>query len=268
VAARLRLAATFYLYTIPMHEPLRHISKKPNTCSWNDYDHSHHKHPGTFEHLVHAEMTTAQSELERGLAALNCFEKSVTIYGSARLKEGHPSYEQARIIAARLCELGYTIITGGGPGIMEAANRGAFETCGSSVGFNIELPSEQVLNKYATHGVSFKYFFTRKVALSFASQVYLAFPGGFGTFDEIFEQITLIQTGKSPHIPVILVGSAFWGPFDALIKKIMVEEYGTVSTEETQLYTILDDTDAIVKHILEAPIRNKYREIESQENVS
>jgi len=160
-------------------------------------------------------------EFEAGLKAMATYPKSITMFGSARLPEDNVYYQKARNIASKICQEGYAVVTGGGPGIMEAGNRGTNETCGSAVGFNIELPFEQVINPYVTHGVNFHYFFTRKVSLSFSAEVYMYFPGGFGTMDELFEILTLIQTQKVDKSPVILVGKDFWEPLDAFIKQTL-----------------------------------------------
>lgn len=149
------------------------------------------------------------NELRMGFRAIRKYPKSVTIFGSARLKRTDPFYIKAQEVGAAICKAGYAVITGGGPGIMQAANQGTFEECGSGIGFNIELPFEQVINPYVTHGVDFHYFFTRKVSMTFSGEAYLYFPGGFGTLDEFFEIVTLIQTKKIPKVPVILVGTAF-----------------------------------------------------------
>jgi uncharacterized protein (TIGR00730 family) len=148
-------------------------------------------------------------ELTMGIRAIRKYPKSVTIFGSARLKPGSEFYEKARSLGGKICEAGYAVITGGGPGVMQGANHGTFEKCGTGIGFNIELPFEQNINPYVTHGVDFHYFFTRKVSMTFSGEAYIYFPGGFGTLDELFEILTLIQTKKIPKIPVILVGKKF-----------------------------------------------------------
>ena len=146
-------------------------------------------------------------------------------------------------------ETGASIITGGGPGIMEAANRGAADEHGVSIGMTIELPQEQVTNEYVNRSIDFYYFFSRKVALSFAARAYVYFPGGFGTLDEFFEIITLKQTKRIKPIPVILVGSDFWKPLDSYIKKQLTETYKTIDPEDRDLYVITDDNTAVVDMI-------------------
>jgi uncharacterized protein (TIGR00730 family) len=154
-----------------------------------------------------------------------------------------------------LAKLGYAVVTGGGPGIMEAANRGAKDAGGRSVGLNIKLPREQIINKFVTDSMNFFYFFARKTAMSFAAEAYVFFPGGFGTLDEFFEIITLIQTHKIGRAPVILVGSDFWGPLDQYIRKQMLEVHGAIAKADLNLYKISDDHDEIINLIKSAPIR-------------
>jgi len=216
------------------------------------------KEPITGEEIlerINNRTDAVNEELQRGLKAISSYPKSVTFFGSARLEETNQYYKAARSIAGKLCGEGYAVITGGGPGIMEAGNRGTHETCGSAVGFNIELPFEQVINPYVTHGVNFHYFFTRKVSLTFSAEVYMYFPGGFGTLDELFEILTLIQTEKIDRVPVILFGSEFWKPLDEYIKKILLEEHKTISDSDVDLYVITDSEEEVLDIIKNAPIR-------------
>lgn len=217
-----------------------------------------------YEALLKEKVATAGEELLSALELIKQYPKSVTFYGSAQLPEDNEYYKKAQRLAARTCELGYAVVSGGGPGIMEAANRGGYETCGYSIGFNIELPSEQVVNPYVTHGKNFQYFFTRKTALHFSSEVFLSFPGGFGTFDETFELITLMQTGKSPRVPVILVGTDFWMPFVEVISKVMLDTFKTISAHDMDLFQVVDDEDAIMDIIKHAPMRNAYKEMRAE----
>ena len=150
------------------------------------------------------------SEFVEGFDALAAVGPAVTIFGSARIAEAHPTYDLARTIASKLAESGFAIITGGGPGVMEAANRGCREGGGLSVGCNIELPHEQGLNPYVDLGVEFRYFFARKTMFVKYADAFVILPGGFGTLDELFESLTLIQTGKVRDFPVVLVDSAYW----------------------------------------------------------
>lgn len=194
-------------------------------------------------------MTRIDKEFADGFELMNRQSHTVTVFGSARFKENHPSYQQARQVAAAISEEGYTIVTGGGGGIMEAANRGAFEAGNKSIGLNIELPFEQNLNPYTTDSLSFRYFFARKVMLAYGASGYMYFPGGFGTLDELFEIITLIQTGKMDKAPIILVGNDFWKDLELFIQKQLLEEFGTISPEDRALYTITEDID-LIKSIL------------------
>lgn len=199
--------------------------------------------------------TRIATEFDLGLKFLRKYPKSVTVYGSARFDHDNPHYRHARALGQRLAQLGYAVITGGGPGIMEAANRGAKEAGGRSIGLNIELPHEQVLNHYTTDSLSFYYFFSRKTALSFSAESYVYYPGGFGTLDEFFEIITLIQTKKIREVPIILVGSDFWGPLEKFIIDECIVKHGAVSKYDTDLYTITDDHDEIIRIITNAAVR-------------
>jgi uncharacterized protein (TIGR00730 family) len=195
-------------------------------------------------------------ELEQGITEMERYDKAVTFYGSARFREGEEFYDRARKLGQRVAkELGYAIVTGGGPGIMEAGNRGAFESGGKSIGLSIKLPMEQHNNEYVTDEVPFYFFFARKVALSFSSEVFVFFPGGFGTMDEMFEVLTLVQTGKLKPIPLIFYGTEFWGPFVNLFKTIMLDKYKTISPQDMDLFTVTDDDDLVIKIIKEAKLR-------------
>lgn len=205
-------------------------------------------------------------EFRRGLAFIKQYPRSVTVFGSARFKEDHPLYEKARKLAYRISsELGYSIVTGGGPGIMEAANRGAHEAGGDSLGLNIELPAEQVVNPYVKDSAEFYYFFSRKVALSFSANAYVIFPGGFGTLDEFSEILELVQTKKIPPVPLILVDSAFWRPLDMYFKNTFYHEYETIHLEDTELYKITDDEDEIIDIIKNAPQKDLTHKASSNE---
>jgi uncharacterized protein (TIGR00730 family) len=197
-----------------------------------------------------------QEEFRQGISVISEMTPSVTFYGSARLGEEDGEYQKARNLAYRISkELGYTILTGGGGGIMEAVNRGAFEAGGKSVGLTIRLPHEQVTNKYITEEIPFYFFFARQVSLSYTTEVCIFCPGGFGTFNELFEMLTLQQTGKIGKIPVILFGSEFWNPMQKLIMDILKDKYKTISPEDMNLYTITDSEDEILKIIAESKLR-------------
>jgi uncharacterized protein (TIGR00730 family) len=199
-------------------------------------------------------------ELVQGMKEMEAYERSVTFYGSARFKEGDEFYDKARNLGSRIAkELGFAVITGGGPGIMEAGNRGAFEAGGKSVGASIRLPMEQHDNPYTTDAIPFNFFFARKVALSFSSEVFVYFPGGFGTLDECFEVVTLLQTGKLKPIPVILYGTEFWNPLMDFARKIMLEKYKTISEEDFNIFTVTDDDDLVLETIRKAKDRKDNR---------
>lgn len=200
-----------------------------------------------------------EEELKQGMEEMEEYDKAVTFYGSARFKEGDEYYEKARQLAYKISkELGYAIITGGGPGIMEGGNRGAFEAGGKSVGAAIQLPMEQKDNPYLTDSIPFYFFFARRISLSFSSKVFVYFPGGFGTLDELFEVITLLQTKKLQPIPVILYGSDFWRPLiDGFVRPVLLEKFKTISPEDLNLFKITDDDNVVMDIIKKAPPRAK-----------
>ncbi len=193
------------------------------------------------------------AEFVDGFETLSDIHPCVSIFGSSRVRPGDETYEKAVVIARKLAENGFNIMTGGGPGIMEAANKGAREVGVKSIGTNIHLPLEQESNTYADIKVEFKYFFVRKVMLVKYAQAYVGMPGGFGTLDEIFEAITLIQTKRMKPFPVILVGSDYWNRLWDWIQSTLLERK-LISPEDMDLVTILDDPDEIVKAIRRAVI--------------
>lgn len=186
-------------------------------------------------------LDTVTEEFEKAFTILGKYPETVTVFGSARLPQNHPVCLQAFAIGWALAQHGYAVVTGGGGGVMEAANHGAFKAGGASIGFNIHLPMEQKLNDYVTDHLRFEHFFGRKVAMTLDAAAYVYCGGGFGTFDELFEIITLMQTGIIPRVPVILLGVDYWAPLDAYINAKLVEEYQTVDPVDTELYTITDD---------------------------
>lgn len=187
-------------------------------------------------------------EFLRGFRGLHFIGPCIAVFGSARFKEGHRYYEAARQVSARLWqELGLTIMTGGGPGVMEAANRGAREAGGRSVGCNIVLPHEQTANPYLDKFVNIRYFFVRKVLLVKYSYAFVILPGGFGTMDEFFETLTLVQTGKIANFPIVVMGMDYYRPLQEYIK-FMAEE-GTISPEDLDLLLFTDDPEEAVEHI-------------------
>jgi uncharacterized protein (TIGR00730 family) len=190
------------------------------------------------------------SEFVSGFELLRNHGLAATFWGSARLTPQDQYYKFAEELAAKLAKKGFSIISGGGPGIMEASNVGAFKVGGKSVGLNIELPFEQKLNPYTTESLNFDFFFSRKVMLTFASEVYVYFPGGFGTLDELFEILTLIQTKKIEPVPVILIGNEFWAPLLQWFQKDLLKKYKTISKEDLDLFVVLDSVDEAYKYIL------------------
>jgi len=198
-------------------------------------------------------------EFMKGFSFIKAHPKSVTFFGSARFDENHPYYERARSLGEKVAQLGYDVITGGGPGIMQGGNSGAKESGGpgKSLGINIELPFEQVLNPYVDESESFYYFFARKVILTFSAEAYVYFPGGFGTMDEFFEILTLVQTRKIPRVPIILVGREFWEPLDNFIRTTFAKEFKTIEEEDADLYTIIDTDEEVIDIIKNAPLRTE-----------
>jgi len=201
------------------------------------------------------------AELVAGFELLRKHGLAATFFGTARCGAGEEVYKQAEELAAKLAKGGFTIITGGGPGVMEAANVGAFKVGGKSIGLNIELPMEQRLNPYVTETEKFHFFFTRKVMLAFASEVYIYFPGGFGTLDELFELVTLIQTKKISKIPVILYGKKFWAPLLEWIEQSLAKKYGTISRDDIDLLHVVDSVDEAYEYIMKTVDRNTPRQI-------
>jgi uncharacterized protein (TIGR00730 family) len=186
------------------------------------------------------------AEFVEGFDALATLGPAITVFGSARVAPGSPAYEQAREIGRRLAREGYAVITGGGPGVMEAANRGCQEGGGMSVGCNIELPHEQELNQYIDLGVEFRYFFARKTMFVKYADGFVILPGGFGTMDELFEALTLIQTGKIRHFPVILVGSDYFrGLLDWMKAKLLAD--GMILPGDLDLMTVTDDPEEVLR---------------------
>lgn len=193
-------------------------------------------------------------EFVGGFDTLAHIGKAVAVFGSARVPAGHPEYAAAEETGRRLAEAGYAVITGGGPGLMEAANKGAKKAGGLSVGCNIELPFEQGTNPWVEIAVNFRYFFVRKTMFVKYSEAFVIFPGGFGTMDELFEALTLIQTGKIRNFPIILVGKEYWAGMVDWIARVMMEE-GKISPADAALLFLTDSPEEVVRVILEAPPR-------------
>ena len=190
-------------------------------------------------------------EFRAGFAQLAKIDRpAVTMFGSARLREGHPSYEAARAIGRRFAERGWAVITGGGPGLMEAGNRGAQEGGGLSVGFNIELPHEQDANPYLDISYTFEHFYARKVCFVKPAEGFVIMPGGFGTLDELFEALTLVQTGKVLHFPIVLFDSAHWAEMLEWVRKELLDD-GLISPGDVDLLSVTDDIEEAVEIVID-----------------
>jgi len=204
---------------------------------------------------IDAHIGDITKEFKAGFEFIKKYPKSVTIFGSARLTDASSHYKDAKRLAERIVtDLGYSVITGGGPGIMEAANAGAKEAGGKSVGLNIVIPHEQHTNPYTNDNITFDYFFTRKTMLNFAAEAYVFFPGGFGTFDELFGILTLVQTRKIPSVPIVLFGKDFWNPLKEFITKSMLEQHHVISEDNMNLFVITDSVDNAIRIINDAPV--------------
>lgn len=212
-----------------------------------------------FRMSLHWRVFRILSEFVEGWQFLADFKKTVTIFGSARFTEGSKWYEEARKLGKMMAEAEFAVITGGGPGIMEAGNRGAVEGNGRSIGVNIQLQLGERRNPYVQERVSFHYFFVRKVMLSFAARAYVFFPGGYGTLDEFFELVTLIQTKKvSDKIPVILVGKEYWSQIDKWLTEKIYGEYKAVDESDLKIYQIVDSAEEAFGLIKDAPPREDW----------
>jgi uncharacterized protein (TIGR00730 family) len=190
------------------------------------------------------------SEFVEGFDLIRKYSKSVTFFGSARHGFEMQTYKDATALAGKLAKAGYAVITGGSAGIMEAANRGAFEAGGASIGLNIRLDSEQSTNKYVTDSMTFDHFFIRKVMLTYAASVYIYFPGGFGTLDEFTEILTLVQTRKIKPVPIILYGKEFWTPLLAFFEDNLLNEHQAISASDLNLYHLVDSVDEAYEYIM------------------
>lgn len=216
-------------------------------------------HKKDWRESFHWRIFRIMAEFVDGFQFLADFKKTVTFFGSARFKEDNRWYKEARKLGKLLSQAGFGIVTGGGPGIMEAGNRGATEGGSDSIGLNIQLPYEQRVNPYVRKPIGFHYFFTRKVMLSYSAQAYVFFPGGYGTLDEVFELLTLIQTHKIFNkIPVVLVGKDFWGDVDRWFKNKLVKEYETIDEADLKLYTIVDTAEEAFEFIKESKLREDF----------
>ncbi|GAB1821335.1 LOG family protein [Herbidospora sp. RD11066] len=212
--------------------------------------------PADWLHMDPWRVLRIQAEFVEGFGSLAELPPSVTVFGSARTKPDSPDYELGVRLGGALADAGYGVITGGGPGCMEAANKGAVEAGGISVGLGIELPHEQSMNEYVNLGVEFRYFFVRKTMFVKYSCGFVTLPGGFGTLDELFEALTLVQTRKVTSFPVILMGTSFWSPMIDWIKTSLLGE-GKISPQDVDLIRLTDDVDEAVQIIVEADRRRE-----------
>jgi len=188
------------------------------------------------------------SEFVEGFDALAAIPPAISVFGSARIGRENPLYEQARQVGEELARAGLAVITGGGPGVMEAANRGCRDGGGLSIGCNIELPFEQDMNDYVDLGIDFRYFFVRKTMFVKYAEGFVVFPGGYGTLDELFEALTLIQTGKVSHFPVALFGSKYWAGLLRWLEDPVLSE-GNIAPKDVELFKVCDDAEEVVEHV-------------------
>lgn len=220
---------------------------------------------GQIDELLHVEkggfstrrLLRIMNEFILGYKFIRHYKKAATIFGSARCGFEHKVYQDATKLGYDLAQEGFAVITGGGPGVMEAANKGALKAGGKSVGLNIQLEHEQRINKYVAEASSFHYFFTRKVMLASASQVYIFFPGGFGTLDELFEMLTLVQTKKVSPITIILINKDFWKPLLSWIKKTVQEKDHAIGKDDLELYHMVDSADEAMSYLRKMVAENK-----------
>ncbi|MGN7134181.1 TIGR00730 family Rossman fold protein [Rhodococcoides corynebacterioides] len=227
------------------------LDRRTRASSTTDQRLLDNRGPSDWVHTDPWRVLRIQSEFVEGFGALAELPRAVTVFGSARTPSESPVYESGVRLGAALAEAGYAVVTGGGPGAMEAANKGACEAGGPSVGLGIELPFEQSLNPWVDLGVNFRYFFVRKTMFVKYSQAFVCLPGGFGTLDEMFEALTLVQTRKITRFPIILLGTEFWGGLLEWITTTLVEA-GTVSESDVALIRCTDDVDEVVRWIDES----------------
>lgn len=207
------------------------------------------------EQAIEKRISIIKKEFSDGFKFIKKYPKSVTFFGSARLIPENVHYQKAVELAELLAKERYAVVSGGGPGIMQAANEGAKRGGGHSLGLTIDLPHEQVTNPNLTDHVGFYYFFVRKVCLAFSAEAFVYFPGGFGTLDEFFEILTLVQTKKIPQVPIILVGADFWAPLKEFMKKNMYDDHRSIDFDDLELFQIMDDPVEIVELIKRHPVR-------------
>jgi len=216
----------------------------------------HVKERTDFRDSVQWRIFRIMAEFVDGFEFLSDFGKSVTFFGSTRTSAYDPDYKEVRKLAEMLAKENFAVFSGGGPGIMEAANRGANDAGGESVGLNIQLKYQQRMNDYIKKAMGFHYFFTRKVMLSYSAQAYVFAPGGFGTLDEFFEILTLIQTEKIPkHIPIICLGKEYWHPFTDWIDKVVYEKNKFIDGDDRKIYQVVDSAEEAFEIIKNSKIR-------------
>lgn len=214
----------------------------------------HHK-PFDFTYDITWRIFRVMSEFTEGIEFISQLKRPVTFFGSARFKSNHRYYQDAVQLARQLGKKGFTVVTGGGPGIMEAGNKGAFEAKAESVGLNIQLPREQRTNQYVTRAIGFYYFFSRKTMLTTSAQAYVFFPGGYGTLDELFSLLTLIETEKIEPRPVILYGREYWRKLNYFIKENMLKHHQMISESDLKIYTIVDTVKEAERLVLSSKQR-------------
>jgi uncharacterized protein (TIGR00730 family) len=207
------------------------------------------KGPTDWLHMDPWRVLRIQSEFVAGFGSLADLPAAVTVFGSARTPRDSADYDMGVRVGRALAKVGYAVITGGGPGVMEAVNRGALEAGGISVGLGIELPHEQRINEYVDLGIEFRYFFVRKTMFVKYSEAFVVLPGGFGTLDELFEAVTLVQTGKITQFPIVLMGTEFWQPLLDWINRSLLEQ-GFISPDDPKLLHLTDDPDEVVRLIV------------------
>lgn len=214
------------------------------------------------EKAIEEHLKRIEQEFRAGFEFLEKYPRSITIFGSSMASPDSIYYQHAYEVTKKITsELKYAIVTGGGPGIMEAAAKGATEAGGQSLGLRINLVREKTKNEFTSDGLNFTYFFARKTMLAFAAEAYIFFPGGFGTFDELFSILTLIQTNKIPRVPIILYESSFWEPLREFMKRNMTGERRTLNDSDFGLFEITDDADRIIEIIRKSPVSEWWRHI-------
>ncbi len=235
--------------------------------------HNHPEEESLSRHTIHSKtdlhakgievhLNRIQQEFRDGFALLQKYPKSVTIFGSSMTQPESPRYTRAVEVAAKIVrETGYAVLNGGGPGIMEAVSKGAKEAGGHAVGLRINLLREHKPNPYLTDRMDFVYFFARKAMLAFAAETYIFMPGGYGTFDELFAALTLIQTAKIPRVPIILFDSSFWNPLKEFIANKMLAEDRTIDLQDMNLFEIVDSPERVIEIIKKAPTSEWWRSI-------